>query len=127
MPRMNHAFGNERRAQVRYSLTLQTSFRRLGRDGTASWGARVRNVSRTGAALVMAREVMAGAVLAVTLEGLRGRFARPVLMRVNRVRSEGDSRWVVGCTFVTPLADADIEEMVMGCCAADRKASRLPF
>jgi hypothetical protein len=70
-------------------------------------------VSRTGVAFLMGREVRPGAVLVVALEGLGGRFSRPLLMRVLRARSEGEGAWEVGCTFVTPLSEDDMHSLLL--------------
>jgi hypothetical protein len=127
MPKQNSVSCDERRAHVRYSHALRTQCRPLGREGAASWTARVRDISRSGIALLMPREVRAGAVLVVALEGRGGRFARPILMRVVRVGPEGKGGWEVGCTFVTPLADDDLEALLLTRRPADSGLTPRPF
>jgi PilZ domain len=127
MPNQNPGYRDKRRAHVRYSHTLRTKCRALGREGAASWAARVHDVSRTGVALRMGREVREGEVLVVALEGFGGRFARPVLMRVIRVRAEAGAGWVVGCTFVIPLTENDVEALLLGGRPAGRESHRLPL
>jgi hypothetical protein len=102
----------ERRAHVRYSHTLRSSCRTLGKEAGA-WTASVQNVSRAGVALVMDREVGRGSVLVVSLEGLGGRFSRPVLVRAMNVRPCGDGRWHVGCSFVKALTDSEVEALLL--------------
>lgn len=111
MAKMNPAPVKECRVHVRFAHALRSTCRPLGREGGA-WTARARDVSRTGIALVMEREVRVGTVLVVALDSLSGRFARPNLMRVVRVRRELGKGWLAGCTFVTPLSDADVEALL---------------
>ncbi|HKI37962.1 MAG TPA: PilZ domain-containing protein [Gemmataceae bacterium] len=102
----------ERRAHVRYSHTLRTSCRPLGK-GAATWPATIQDLSRAGVALAMGREVRPGAVLVVALEGLGGRFSRPLLLRVLNVRPAERGGWHVGCAFVTPLTDNDVQALLL--------------
>jgi hypothetical protein len=102
----------ERRAQVRYAHGRKASCRLLGRDDEEFWPATIEDVSRTGVAVAADVECRRGAVLVVKTEGLAGRFARPILVRVANVRGRA-GRWVIGCTFVTPLAEEDIEALLL--------------
>jgi hypothetical protein len=113
MSKPKNAATAERRAHVRYAHALRTSCRPLGREAGARWDAHVHDVSRTGVAFLMGREVRPGSVLVVALEGLGGRFSRPLLVRVLRVRSEGERGWEVGCSFVTPLAEDDVQSLLL--------------
>lgn len=110
---MSNQTRGERRAHVRYAHVLRTSCRLLGREAAASWTARVADVSRAGAALLMGCEVRPGTVLVVALEGLGGRFARPLLVRVMNVRPRGDGCWHVGCAFVKPLSEDDVQALLL--------------
>jgi hypothetical protein len=102
----------ERRARVRYSHTLPLACRLLGQEA-APWTARIKNLSLAGAGLVMPHEVRLGAVLVVAMEGLGGRFSRPLLMRVLNVRAGDDGEWLAGCTFVKPLTDDDVQTLLL--------------
>jgi hypothetical protein len=88
-------------------------YRSLGREAGTSWGATVRDLSCTGASLLMEREVRPGTVLVVALEGSGGRFARPLLMRIIYVRPAEGRRWQAGCKFVMPLTNDDVEAMLL--------------
>jgi hypothetical protein len=102
----------ERRAHVRYCHTLRASGRLLGKEARA-WAARVEDLSRGGVKLLMECEVRPGAVLVLALAGLGGRFARPVLVRVmNAARAPG-GHWQVGCAFVKPLPDDDVQALLL--------------
>ncbi|HEX5272834.1 MAG TPA: PilZ domain-containing protein [Gemmataceae bacterium] len=109
----NPGADSDRRAHVRYSHDLPTTCRPLGRDSGASWLAQVRDVSRGGASLVLDREVRVGAVLVVAVEGLGGRFARPLLMRVMHVRPDVAGGWEAGCAFVSPLTETDVQALLL--------------
>ena len=63
--------------------------------------------------MAMSEEVRPGAVLVVTVEGLGGRFSRPLLMRVLNVRSGEDGGLVAGCAFVTRLSDNEMQTLML--------------
>jgi hypothetical protein len=85
----------------------------LGREAGGAWTARVVDVSRAGAALLMGRDVRPGAVLVAALEGLGGRFARPLLLRVTNARPQAAGCWHVGCAFVRPLSEEDVQALLL--------------
>jgi len=101
----------ERRAWVRYAHKLPISCRPLGKNAS-HWPATIKDLSHTGAALVLPHEVRRGTVLVVALERLSGRFARPLLLRVLNVRP-ADNGWLAGCTFVQPLTDHDVQTLLL--------------
>jgi hypothetical protein len=119
MEQQKSALRGERRAHVRYPHTLRTSCRPLGKEIGGAWAATVTDVSRAGVALVMEREVRPGAVLVASLEGLGGRFTRPLLLRVMNVRAMNAWRWQAGCGFVTALTDSDMQALLLAKPAED--------
>ena len=52
-------------------------------------------------------------MLVVALEGLGGRFSRPLLMRVMNVRPIDGGGWLAGCVFVKPLTDNDVQALLL--------------
>jgi hypothetical protein len=113
MHKSTPALRGERRAHVRYAHALRTSCRLLGREAGAPWTARVADVSRAGAVLLMRCEVRPSAVLVAALQGVGGRFSRPLLLRVMNVRPQGDGCWHVGCAFVRPLSEDDVQALLL--------------
>jgi hypothetical protein len=105
--------GMERRAHVRYSHSMKTSCRLLGKREGEAWAARVGDLSRSGATLIADVEVRPGTVLVVALEGMGGRFARPMLMRVMNLRARPDNRWQLGCAFVKALSEDDVQALLL--------------
>jgi hypothetical protein len=69
-------------------------------------------VSSTGLSLVLRRRFEAGAGLAVELPGADGGTPSVVLARVIRVKAAADGFWVLGCTFISPLSDEELEGLV---------------
>jgi hypothetical protein len=103
----------ERRAHVRYPHALRTSCRPLGLEARATWTARIEDVSQAGVVLETDREVRTGAVLVVALEGMGGRFSRPLLARVMNVRPRPAGGWHLGCTFVRSLSENEVQALLL--------------
>jgi PilZ domain-containing protein len=78
--------------------------------GGKKWVARVRNVSTHGLCLVLSRRFERGAGLAIELVGRDGNSSSTLLARVMNVRLEDDS-WVLGCAFVSPLSDEELQSL----------------
>jgi hypothetical protein len=104
---------SERRAHVRYPHAVRSACRPLGREGWVPWTARIEDLSQAGVALSAEREIRPGAVLVVALEGLGGRFSRPLLVRVMHARRKADGKWQIGCAFVKPLCDSDFQQLLL--------------
>jgi hypothetical protein len=69
-------------------------------------------------------EVRPGAVLVVALEGLGGRFSRPLLVRVMHAQPRPDGSWRAGCAFVKPLTDGDVQALLLAAPAAAESEPR---
>ncbi len=113
MPRRRQGLRGERRASVRYPHHSGASCRLLGPAEVAPWRAEVRDISPGGALLVMDRAVSLGAVLEVALAGPGGGTGRVLLMRVRDVRPGDGATWLAGCSFVRPLAQHDLEVLML--------------
>jgi hypothetical protein len=105
--------GTERRAQLRFPGTRKAACRFLGQEADALAAACIDNVSRSGVALRMRQRAPRGAVLVITMDGIGGRFARPMLARVTNCRAAADGLWRIGCSFVRPLTDDEVQVLVV--------------
>jgi hypothetical protein len=104
---------SEKRCFVRYPHTLAIRCRLLGDSGNGGWPATLVDLSRKGAAVEIARECPRGTVLALSVDGLVGRFERPVLLRVSRVKAVSPTLWRIGCTFVKPLSEEELQAVLL--------------
>ncbi len=103
---------SEQRRHVRFSGSRTAICRLLGNEAKAL-RARIDNVSRTGLALRMRLQARRGSVLVMSVDGLGGRFARPMLARVTSCRVAGEGVWQMGCSFVRPLTDEEVQVLLV--------------
>jgi len=95
----------ERRPGKREALT-----RPLEAEATLAWGATVRDISTTGIGLTLCYPFPTGTYLAVELELPEApERASSFLTRVVHAEDLPDGTWRVGCEFVKPLSDSELE------------------
>ena len=103
---------SERRLSVRYTI---------GRDATCSspmtwsnegWGAWIHDLSEAGIGVILLRRFEVGATLYIQVPGLSENATRTLLARVANVRPYRKKSWLVGCTLMTPLAEAELRELI---------------
>ena len=101
----------ERRVSVRHLSGMEAMSRPLDVQDTISWGATVRDISAGGIGLMVCYPFRRGTYLAVDLLGTNGAL-RTLLTRVIHTEDLPDGTWLVGCEFVKPLTDSDLELMI---------------
>lgn len=79
--------------------------------GGQKWTARVRDLSTHGLCLVLGRRFERGAGLAIELPGADPDSPSTLLARVMNVSSESAGQWVLGCAFVSPLSDEELQTL----------------
>jgi hypothetical protein len=103
----------ERRTGVRSLCDAAILFQPLTTQKCAGWRpARIRNISARNIGLAMEPGVQCGAILSVKLEGAHRRFSRPLIARVTRATERPGEGWHVGCTFVLPLSDEELQALL---------------
>ncbi len=95
--------GAERRVHVREVSNKAGSCLPVGGHREDSWPALVRDVSRGGVGLVLARRFEAGTVLQVWLHAGETATPESLLVRVVNSRHLQPRKWLLGCAFATPL------------------------
>ena len=101
----------ERRSSTRHPVAMQALSRPLEGQDAIWWGATVRDLSSTGIGLKLCFPFRPGTFLAVDLLGPLG-GSRTLLTRVVHARDLADGTWHVGCEFVKPLSDGEVDEVV---------------
>ena len=101
----------ERRSAVRHSVALEALSRPLDGQDAIWWGATVRDLSNIGIGLSVCFPFRPGTYLAIDLQG-PGTITRTLLTRVIHARDQVDGTWHVGCEFVRPLAEEEIEPLI---------------
>lgn len=123
------AAGTHCRVSERFSCDVAVSCQppsawRGGRD----WPARIRDVSSGGLRLLLRRRFEPGTGLAVEVAGAEDDAPSTLLVRVVRVRAEADGCWLLGCTFVSPLGEEEIQGLLQpGSPAAAETPAARPF
>jgi hypothetical protein len=104
--------GAERRAWVRYPRRLLTLWGLFGLRPENAWMAEVRDVSQTGLGLAINRPFPPAAVLTVRLLTSGHKYSRAMLVRVKHCAPQPDGGWLIGCTFVVKLEEAELRGLI---------------
>ncbi len=97
----------ERRVAVRYPSDLDGFCQPIGGEKEFRWSARVQNISATGISLMISRRFERGTLLSLQVEATPENPSRMLLARVVQVKHYSKRKWLVGCRFVTKLAEED--------------------
>jgi hypothetical protein len=103
--------GAERRAWIRYPRRLLTLWGLFG-TRQEDWTAELRDVSQTGLGLVVNRSFAPGTVLSVRVQTAGHQYTRTMLVRVKHAAAQPDGDWLIGCTFVVKLKEAELRELL---------------
>jgi hypothetical protein len=76
------------------------------------WSATVLNISASGMALQVDRDVPTGALLAVELQGGSSKTGTTILACVVHVLTQTSGERVLGCNFIRELSDTDLAALV---------------
>jgi PilZ domain len=99
----------ERRGDDRQAVSLEATSQPVEGGGTVSWGAVVHDISTGGLGISLCYPFRPGTFLAVELQNLSG-LSRTLMVRVLHVHDETDGRWRLGCGFVKPLSQSEMEQ-----------------
>jgi hypothetical protein len=102
----------DRRREVRWRCQLQSQSRAL-RSKADDWADGFAcDLSTSGIALVVSFPVTRGLVLEVSLPCAQGGFLPARLVRVRRVKSHAEEKWLAGCTFVRRLTKEELDSLL---------------
>ncbi len=99
---------DDRRATVRYRRRLETFWQMLGVAPREMAAGRVFDLSATGVGLVVPEAFTVGAVLVVRLRTVTRGWGTH-LVRVRYCRPEEGGGFALGCLFVRPLGEEELE------------------
>ena len=95
----------ERRFTERRECLLDATTRPADAQDTVTWGATLRDLSHTGVGLVLCFPFRAGTYLAIDLKH------DTLLVKVVHVEDQDDGSWHVGCEFIRPLSDEELDRL----------------
>ncbi len=99
----------EKRGSTRHLTNREAVSRRLDHADTLCWGATVRDISSGGVGLSLCFPFRPGTYLAIDVQGEEN---KTLLGRVVHVEDQADGTWFVGCEFVKPLQEDEVEAIV---------------
>jgi hypothetical protein len=76
------------------------------------WAATMRDISAGGVGLILPRRFEPGMGLQIELGGAGSGAGKTLLARVVYVRHLPDGNWVLGCAFISPLSENELEELL---------------
>ena len=104
----------ERRAWVRYPpRRLEMLWHLFGMKPPEQRASRIQDISTQGIGLIVDRSFAQGSVLVLRLPGT-SLESRSILVRVKHIEPLANGEFKVGCTFVVPLSDAQMTELIAG-------------
>jgi hypothetical protein len=80
-------------------------------ESETRWLGRFREVSREGLSLVLRRRFEPGTALTIELSDKPRRGVRSFPVQVVHATPEGKSRWIIGCEFLRPLSDEELQTL----------------
>ena len=111
-PVRNPYFHNaERREAPRQACSLEATSHTLENSDTLSWGAVVHDISPSGVGITLCYPFRPGTYLDVELQATKG-MIRSLMVRVVNVHDQTDGTWRLGCEFVKPLTESDMDLLV---------------
>jgi hypothetical protein len=106
----------ERRAWVRTPTSQEVSCQPVAAStavqAESSWLGNLRNTSVRGLSLVLDRRFEPGSLLIIELADKAKAGARYWSVRVVNVTPEVKRRWIMGCEFIRPLSEQEIQALV---------------
>jgi hypothetical protein len=103
---------SDRRASVRYPCDLETSCQPVASARAMQWSGRILNISQGGICLSIGRRFEAGTLLAIDLPSTDGNSSHSYLGRVVHLRADGCGSYVLGCAFIAPLREDEVQALV---------------
>jgi hypothetical protein len=105
----------ERRAWVRLAGSQKVSCKPVAglttKESELRWSGTIRDVSRGGIGLILSRRFEPGTLLILELASA-GKESRHLALRVVHARAERKGDWTVGCAFVCPISEEDLQTIL---------------
>lgn len=99
---------SDHREAERHPCQLEATSHPIEVGETLSWGAVVHDISAGGVGITLCFPFRPGTYLAVDLQGPGG-AVRTLMVRVVHVHDQRDGQWRLGCEFIKPLTQSEME------------------
>jgi hypothetical protein len=104
--------GSERRVWIRSLSDVETNCKLAEAPATGRMAARIRNVSRGGANLLVTEPLQTGALLSVEMPGDGAGDEYFVLACIIHAAIQPNGEWSLGCTFARELSEEEVQMLV---------------
>jgi hypothetical protein len=101
----------ERRASVRFATSRDASCNPISARA-ATLPVLIRDVSTGGIGLLATRRFERGTLLVIEVPDEEEATPSPMVARVVHVTLRDDGYWLLGCQFVGPLSDVDVQALI---------------
>jgi hypothetical protein len=109
-------FKMERPALVRFSSSKEVYCQPVAastaEESETRWLGRFRDVSADGLTLVLRRRFEPGTALTIILSDKARQGVHSFPVQVVHATLEGKSRWLIGCAFLSPLREEELQTLV---------------
>jgi hypothetical protein len=105
--------GANRRACVRYRCSRPIPRRMAIAESYVLLDGWLVDISVTGLGLLLGRPLDAGTLLFVDLESAPGAAPVELLARVVRATATPENEWILGCEFVNPLQEEELQAILL--------------
>lgn len=99
---------SERRGGERHACSLEATSHTIDAGESIAWGAIVHDISAGGVGIILCFPFRPGTYLAVDLQSAGG-MVRTLMVRVVNVNDQIDGQWRLGCEFIKPLTESEME------------------
>jgi PilZ domain len=104
--------GAERRVWVRSLSDVETNCKLADAPATGRMLARIRNISRGGAKLLVPQPLPPGALLSIEMPGAGPGDEYFVLACVIHSAAQPNAEWALGCTFARELSEEEVQSLI---------------
>lgn len=101
----------DRRTATRHACSLEATSHCAEPGQALSWGAMVNDISMGGVNVTLCYPFRPGTFLAVELQTPNG-MVRTLMVRVLHVHDRADGMWDLGCEFIKPLTESDMDLII---------------
>ncbi len=102
---------SERRDEARHACELEATSHAVEGRESLSWGAMVTDISAGGVGVTLCYPFKPGTFLSVDMQCPDG-MVRSLMVRVLHVHDQVDGQWRLGCEFIKPLTQSDMEVFI---------------
>jgi hypothetical protein len=106
-----YLLNTDRRDSPRHACALEATSQACESADSLSWGAVIHDLSANGIGITLCYPFRPGTYLDVELQ-TPNCMLRSLMVRVVNVHDQRDGMWRLGCEFVKPLTQSDMELLV---------------